>query len=48
MSIYPLTICPKCHGTGKDEEAEIEIRKQEPSLIFSRIRCTLCNGEGKY
>lgn len=47
MSIYKMEICPKCKGTGTNEEATRKMKEKEPSLS-GRVRCSLCNGEGKY
>jgi DnaJ-class molecular chaperone len=44
-TIYPLTTCPKCKGTGRDEDATKKIREQDPSAS-GHVRCSLCNGHG--
>jgi DnaJ-class molecular chaperone len=41
-TIYPLTTCPKCKGSGVNAAATAKLDSP------GRVRCTLCNGEGKY
>lgn len=47
-TIYPLETCPKCGGSGVNGQATDEMRAK--GLIDDRayVRCTLCNGEGRY
>jgi DnaJ-class molecular chaperone len=46
-TIYPLEKCPKCKGTGRNEQATRELRAKG-ELPSGYVRCTLCNGKGEY
>jgi DnaJ-class molecular chaperone len=48
MSIYPLETCPKCSGSGRDEKATQKLKEKGDISPYGHIRCSLCNGEGKY
>lgn len=46
-TIYPLTTCPKCTGSGRNDPATRELRAKGDIDDKAYVRCTLCNGEGK-